>query len=274
MIAAWWCGFASAGTWTKELGEVYVKAHADAYGSVRYVAPGTARADGSYLGQQYGVYAEAGIVPGWRGQLALAVPLVIGTHHAVYDDPFGTDEVRATTVRSGDLRVAAQIALHRRLPLALSADAKIPTYANGTVGDAYPVYRTLFPKPGDGQVDLGAMLHAGASLGEHGFGEAAVGFVHRTETFVGWDTDLELTDGVRFAAKAGRSVGRLLPILAVDGVVSPRATRYTRSVVTLSGLASLDVGRGVALEARVGVDAWVRNGSQGLGAGLGLAWSR
>jgi hypothetical protein len=267
-----WVSLAHAGAWTKSLGEIYAKAGADYYTALRYQQP--LDSEGSYLGQQYGVYAEAGVLPGWRGQLAVSWPLVVGAHRTVHEDPFGSTEIRAATVRTGDLRLAAQVALHPELPVALSLDLKVPTYRNGTVGEGYPVYQRLFPKPGDGQVDLGAMLSAGLSPWEGGWAELGAGYVHRTELFVGWEPGLSLTDGLRLSARAGHALGRVMPALGLEGTLSPRASLYTRSQITLSLSALVGLTGAWSLEPRVAGELWTQHTSQGLGAGLGLSWRR
>ncbi len=271
MIA--WAAPAFAGAWTKELGEVYAKASGDLYATGHYVSP-EAETGGGYVGQQYGAYAEVGVLPGWRGQVTASLPFVVGTHHAVYADPFGEEQLRATTARLGDLRVGAQVALHRRWPLALAVDAKVPTYANGRVGQVYPRYQDLFPKPGDGQVDLAATLLAGASPWSGGFAELGVGYLHRTEWFRGWETDIALADGARFLAKVGHRSGPVLGLVGAEGVWSPDPTPWTRSAVGLWASAMVDVAEGVALEPRVYGEPWVENASRGAGGGLGVSVRR
>lgn len=274
-MIVWWAAAAFGGAWTKEAGEAYLKAGGDVWSALRYVAPGeTEPSEGSYFGQQYGLYGEIGVIPDRKAQLSLSLPLVLGTHHAVYDDAFGSVEVRASTIRAGDLRLAAQIALHPRLPLALSVDLKIPGYANGGIGDDHPVYRNLFPKPGDGQVDVGAMAYVGATSFSGGFAELGVGFVHRTEAFVGWEPGLGFSDGLRFTAKAGHALGRVLPILSTEGTLSPAPTRYTRSFVSVALSASIDVGSGLAIEPRLAGEVWARRTSRGIGGGIGLSYRR
>jgi hypothetical protein len=266
---------AHAGAWTRELGDLYAKAGADYYAAVRYRAPGEAvDSTGSYMGQQYGVYAEVGVLPGWKGQLTVALPLVVGTHATTWIHPFGSEDLRASTIRTGDLRLAAQVALHPQWPLALAVDLEVPTYRNGTVGEKYPRYQPLFPKPGEGQLDVGAMVYGGGTPWDGGFAEVGVGFVHRTEQFTGWDTTMELSDGARFVAKAGRRLGSVLPVLTVDGTISPSPTPYTRSAVAVSASALWDVAPGLAVEPRVMGEVWARNASQGLGGGLGISYRR
>ena len=72
----------------------------------------------------------------------------------------GTYSIRATTARAGDLRGAVQVALHPKAPLALAVDVKVPAYANGKVGQEFMALAEVFPKPGDGQVDVGGNTRA------------------------------------------------------------------------------------------------------------------
>ena len=128
MIVALLASAAHAGAWTKEAGQLYAKAGADVYFSDRYVAPAAPDADaeaaevdgGSYLGQQYSLYAEAGLLKAWKVQLALGAPLLVVGSRTLPGDAMGTYSVRATTSRVGDLRAAAQVALHPKAPLALA----------------------------------------------------------------------------------------------------------------------------------------------------------
>ncbi len=273
MIA--WCTAALAGGWTKDAGEAYTKLGADLYRPTTFVMPGADRPTaGQYLGQQYGMYAEVGVSRGHPIQLSLSLPLAVGAVTTTHGDDDEAIPVRATTVRPGDLRVAAQVALHPTAPLSASVEAKIPLYANGSVGAAYPVFAALFPKPGDGQLDLTGWLSAGLQPFEDGFLEASVGYRHRTEVFVGWLTPLRFVDGVVFASKLGRRFGRVLPILGVEGVVNPVSDAVTRQSVTLYGTALVDVADGWAVEPRLSAEPWARNTSRGFGAGLGLSYRR
>jgi hypothetical protein len=275
---------ASAGGWTKELGQVYVKAGGDVYFSDRYVAPAApddadqaevAEVDGgSYLGQQYALYGEAGLLKAWRAQLAVSAPLVIVGARTLPGDAMGTYSVRASAIRSGDLRAAAQVALHPKLPLALSVDVKIPAYRNDTVGQEFMALAEIFPKPGDGNVDVGAMLFAGASPGPGTFLEAGAGFVHRTELFLGFDTDVELSDGARLQLKGGHVFGPFIPVLGIEATLSPAATTYTKSYAAAYATALVDVVEGLAIEPRFSYDLYARSTSRGVGAGLGLSYRR
>lgn len=283
---------ARAGAWTKELGEMYVKGGANLYQAFRFVPPGGAEpTDVNYLGQQYVLYGEAGVLPFHKGQLSVSAPLVIGRIRADVEDPFGVTPIRATTTRLGDLRVAAQVALHEKLPLSAALEAKVPMYGNGSVGADYPIYSTLFPRPGDGQIDLTGWLYAGASPLPETFAEVGIGFVHRTEWFVGWDraerlaaaaqdpttpegTDVAFSDGGVFTAKAGRSFGHVLPILGFSGQLSLGDQPWTRQYVSVEATALIDVAEGLAIEPRLATEVWSKAASQGLSAGLGVSYRR
>lgn len=273
---------AYGGAWTKEAGQVYAKVGGDVYFSDRYVAPAapegaveTAEVDGgTYLGQQYAAYAEVGLLKAWKVQASLAAPLLVVGSRTLPGDAMGTYSIRATTARAGDLRGALQVALHPEVPIALAVDVKVPAYANGTVGQEFMALAEIFPKPGDGQVDLGAMLLAGASPWKGGFVEGGAGFVHRTEAFVGFDTDVKLSDGARLLLKGGHVFGPVIPVVGVEATLSPAATEYTRAFASAYATALLDVVEGLAIEPRFSYDLYARATSKGIGGGLGVSYRR
>ncbi len=277
-MIAWLAAAALAGAWTRPLGGLYAKAGADVYDAFTFVAPGHSSAGaGDYFGQQDGIYAEAGVLPGaWKGQLSVAAPLVVGTHTTAIPSIAEEIPVRATTTRLGDLRVAAQTPLLREAPVALSVEVKLPLYANGAVGERFGTSARLFPKPGDGQVDVTPMVFAGASPWAGTFAEVGLGWRFRTEAFVGWDAGaIEFSDGVVFLAKGGHDFGRVIGIVGLDGVVSPEPTAWTRQFVAVAGSALVDlVPDHVALEPRIGTELWARSASRGLAAGLGISVRR
>lgn len=284
MIAVLWSiTVAHGGAWTREVGSLYVKGGADLYRAQRFRAPGeTEESEGGYLGQQYSLYAEAGVLPLYPVQLSVAAPLTVGTHRADIFDAFGALPVRATTVRGGDLRASLQTALLRKIPLAAALEVKIPLYANGAVGDGVPNYKELFPKPGDGQVDLTLWVHGGAAPIDGLFVEGGVGYLHRTEAFVGWETDITFADGLRAGGKVGYQL--FDPLLAIVGVDSQLAFSnttpegeedlYTRQFLVLAASALIDLAPGLALEPRIAQELFARNASQGIGVGLGLSFRR
>ncbi|MEQ1506083.1 MAG: hypothetical protein ABMB14_27875, partial [Myxococcota bacterium] len=125
---------------------------------------------------------------------------------------------------------------------------------------------------------------AGASAGGgSGFAEAGVGWVHRTEWFVGWPdpvvddngriTPIAFGDGLALRVKGGWRLGRVTPIIGLDARIGAAADDpFTRQSVTADGAAVIDLGGGFAVEPRVAGELWARNTSQGLGAGLGLSY--
>lgn len=279
----WWmCASSFAGAWTRDLGSVYAKAGVDVYSALRFQAPGEAEvSEGGYFGQQYGVYGEVGLSKGHPVQISLTAPLTVGSHRTTVIDAIGEQPVRAVTVRLGDLRVAAQTALHRKLPIAAAVEAKIPLYENGGVGTDMRNLADLFPKPGDGQIDITAWLYGGSGIGAKGFAEAGVGYLFRTEAFVGWDTDIVFRDGLRALVKGGVTAGRVILVGGVEGQFAWRLRDdegeldpYTRQFVVGSVSALIDVAPGLAIEPRFAVELYARNASQGIGGGLGISYRR
>jgi hypothetical protein len=268
---------AHAGAWTKERGQAYVKLGADVYDAVTFQPPGaTEPMPGAYIGQQGGFYGEAGLLEdGWRAQAAVSWGVVSGHHRAEVSDVVGDSVVRASTTRPGDLRLTGQVALHRTAPLALSVEVKIPTYANEGVGAYLQSLAFLFPKPGDGQIDVTPQVHAGVVPFEKGFAEVSAGYRFRTEAFVGWDTTIRFADGVLGAGKLGVDLGRVLPIVGAEALVAVRDDLYTRQYAVVYGTALVDlVPDHLALEPRASAELWAKNASRGYGVGLGLSYRR
>lgn len=276
-MIAWVAAPALAGAWTRDTGELYTKAGAEVYRAFEFVNSGGAlvQDDGSYFGQQYSVYAEAGVIPGGWAQVTVKAPFVVGTLSAEYEDALGSVPLRATTSRLGDLEVGGQVRLHPKAPLALAVIGKIPMYGNESVGEDYPTFRELFPKPGDGQVDLTGWVYAGFVPVDRSFVEVGAGYRHRTELFVGWpSTTLTYVDGVVFLAKGGYRFGKVLPILGIDGLVSVADDPYSREYLSVAATALIDVAEGVAIEPRIAGEPWADKASRGIGGGVGLSYRR
>ena len=283
MIALGLAVAAHAGAWTRELGSAYVKAGWDGYTTTAYAAPstvapgaGAAQSLGvqSYFGYQASLYGEAGLSPAHPVQLSAAVPLAVGTTQFREENPLGAIEVYATVVRPGDLRVMPQLALSRKLPLAVAVETKVPLYRNDAVC-ADNNYALYCAHPGDGQIDVTGWAFAGAPLVHgRGFVEGGLGYRARTEWYLGFTTDAELADGVVGAATAGWNLGPVLAMWKADAVVD-----WKRDEVTPQGLRTgpaliATVFEGFALEARGSYDLWVRNTSRGVGFGGGVSWRR
>jgi len=267
-------GVAHAGGWTRDQGSAYLKLGSDAYQALAFRLPGEAQdSPGSYFAHQHGVYGEVGLTSGHPLQLTVSAPVIVGTHRTEVFDAFGALPVRATTARLGDLRVALQTAVLRDTPLAVAVEAKVPMYRNGLVGADRINFAEIFPKPGDGQVDLTFFAHAGTSLGSRTFVEGSAGYLWRTALFVGWDTDIRYVDGVRGIAKIGHTVGRVLGVAGLETQLAFRPDDFTRRFLVANLGALVDVGGGVSIEPRLGYEIWAENASQGVGFGLGASWS-
>lgn len=270
------CGPAEAGAWTRAWGELYVKGGVDVYKALRFVLPGTSTpVDGSYFGQQASLYGEAGLSKGHPVQLGLSLPVVNGDARTTATDALGDIEVHTGVTRMGDLRLLPQIALSRKHPISLAVEAKIPLYANGKIGNSAYTWQELFPRPGDGQVDLTAWLAAGGSAWEGGFFELSAGYRWRTEAFVGWSTSARFVDGVPAIAKVGHRLGPALLLVDVDVLVNVAQSDITRQWLRTGFGALIDLGdKGVAVELRAAGEPWARAASQGIGGGVGLSYRK
>ncbi len=266
---------AAAGAWTKGFGGHYVKLSADFYRATGYVDPSTGEeTDFSFFGQQYGLYGELGVFPPHPIQLSVQLPLSVGTTWFEVPGLGEQGTGHATTTRLGDLRAALQVAiLHRAFQLAVAAELKLPLYANDSVGEEYGAYRIVFPLVGDGQVDLTGWVFLGGGLpGIPVWIEGGVGYRHRSERFVGWDTDLVFVDGIPFRATVGLDVHPLIVMAQLDGIRNLRDDEVTRQNLALGPAVMVTVWNGLAIEARFQGDLWARNVAQGFGFGVGVSW--
>jgi hypothetical protein len=99
-----------------------------------------------------------------------------------------------------------------------------------------------------------------------------VGYRHRTEQFVDWDTDLQFVDGIPLRAVFGADLHPLIVMAQFDGIFNIRDDMVTRQNLALGPALMVTVWRGLALEARLQGDLWARNTGRGVGFGLGLSW--
>ncbi len=262
---------ASAGAWTRAGGSYYTKAGADGFWALSWEQSGVdARDEDAFLGQQYSLYGEAGLPTGHPLQLSASVPVSIGTLWFVRRDNGARAVGRATVRRFGDLRLTPQVALHGSKPIALAVEVKLPMYQVDSVCDQDPTFRELCPRPGDGQIDIKPMILAGGGFGDKGFMEVGVGYLHRTEAFMGWKTDFEFGDSLVVSAGGGRWFGKVLPMLKLDANVAPKNDLVTAQSVRFGPSVLADVAEGVGLEARLQYDFWSVNAPQGLGFGVGI----
>lgn len=267
---------ADAGAWTRSLGEYYGKVGVDVYVARDYVVPGGGdAASQSYLGQQYGAYVELGLLEVHPVQLGISAPLTIGSVDFERADVFQSATGHVTSVRLGDLRLQPQVALHPDIPVAFAVEVKLPLYTVDGICSEYGPYADVCPRPGDGQIDVTEWVIAGASLsGVPLWGEVGLGYQHRTEVFIGWDTDLELADGVVWASTVGGTVGPLVVMVKADGTHPLRSDRVTPGWVRVGPALLLTLGEHIGLEARAQWDVAAQVTSRGTGVGAGVSVRR
>lgn len=268
---------AHAGAWTKGWGEYYTKLGADYYKAARYVDPATGEEiEGlSFFGHQYSLYGEFGVLPVWPLQVSFFVPVTIGTTTFEDDMVFQPGERgRASSTRFGDAKFSLQAAILKKgFQLSPSFDVKVPLYSNDNVGSKFGIWSEAFPLPGDGQLDFTGWINLGGAIPRTPmFMQGGVGYRHRSDVFVGYDTDLDFVDGIPFTYTLGVNVGPLLGMFQVDGVKNLRADEITRENLSLGAAMFLTVWRGLALEARFAAEVWANNAAQGISAGVGLSW--
>jgi hypothetical protein len=275
-------GLASAGPWTKALGEHYVKVGADLFYTTDYTDARTTNDDNragvsQFVGAAVNLYGEVGVFPLWPIQLTLSIPLTIGTSTFFDEALIGQGETgRATGVRQGDLRVALQTSILRKgFQLAPSIEVKIPTYGNDSVGKGLGPFRQWVPIPGDGQIDITPMVLMGGSIPTPTvplWVEGGIGYRFRTEAFIGWDTDTVFVDGVPFYASFGAAPGRAWIVVRVDGLKNIKEDEVSREFVTVGPSVGVTVWKGLAIEARLAGDLAAKNAPRGISAGIGVSW--
>jgi hypothetical protein len=262
---------AEAGPWTREKGSYYTKTGADGYWALDWDQAGSAVMDSDrYLGQQYSVYGELGLPTGHPVQLAISAPLTVGTVWFTRKADGQTAEGRATVMRAGDLRLRPQVAIHPTKPIAAALEIKLPMYGVDGVCDDNPQFRDLCPRPGDGQIDLTGWALVGGGF-NWGFAEVGLGYQHRTEWYLGWDTPLAFGDSVVFTAGGGASAGPVLIMARVDGNWWPDDDGVTSQQTRVGPSVLVDVAEGIAIEARSQLDVVARHAGRGLGFGVGIS---
>jgi hypothetical protein len=268
---------AEAGAWTKSFGSYYAKVGADFYKPGAYVDTETGEeTSDSYFGQSYGVYIEVGLFPLWPLQVSVHLPVSVGT--VTFTDPksFGEEAAKATTTRLGDLRIGFQGAiLKKTVQLSLGIQVKIPLYSNDRVGDGFSTYKEVFPLPGDGQIDINPQVHIGGGIpGTPLWMTGGVGYLHRTSTFIGWDTDLDFVDSLTFTYTFGANAGPVLIMFQLDGNKNFLDDSVTRQALSLGPALAVNVWRGLSISARFQGEVWAQNAPRGISFGLGLSYER
>jgi len=268
---------AHAGAWTKAFGDYYVKAGADFYKATSYVDPTTGEVvEGlEFFGQQYSIYGEVGVLPWWPLQVAVMLPVSVGT--TTFEEPTVFPEgesARATSARLGDLRVMLQTSILKKdFQLSPAFELKVPMYSNDSVGSDFGTWSEAFPLPGDGQLDVTGWLMMGGAIPKAPvFIQGGLGYRHRTEVFVDWTTDLVFVDGIPFTTTIGVTAGPFLGMLQLDGIKNIKEDDVTRENISLGFGAFVTVWKGLAIEARVAGDVWANNAARGVSFGAGLSW--
>ncbi len=268
---------AFGGPWTRDLGSVYSKVGADWFRAGAYVAPSASdQATKGFLGTQFSAYVEAGLSPAHPIQLSVSVPLATNRVEIEQEDAFGRTTGTVKTTRMGDIRIRPQVALHPDLPLAAAVDLKIPLYQVDSIcaKPAQIAYQDICPRPGDGQIDISEWMLAGAAQGK-AFGELGLGYMHRTEWFIGWNTRIEVADNMLFSAGGGAwLLDRILLMAKCEGNIPVLRDGLTPGAIRLGPALLVDIVEGFALEARLQRDVWVVNNAKGTGYGFGLSWRR
>lgn len=268
---------AHAGAWTKGFGQHFVRL------SVEYFQAGSyqdSRDDAAFGGATgYNaistvLYGEVGVSPWHPLQLSASIPVTAGTlEFEVADAMEEGSPGRATTLRFGDARLGVQSPVwDLGFQLALAAELKVPLYANDDVGKEYPNYLDVFPLPGDGQLDLTTGLLAGWAPWSFLFFEAALGWMQRTEAFIGYTSTARFGDGVAGRGKVGFIWGPLIGMLEADGFYALEQTPFTRQWLRVAPTVMWTLWEGLAVDVRLAGDVLALNAPQGWAAGVGLSW--
>lgn len=266
---------AHAGAWTRDLGQHFTRGGMDAYVSHRFE---NALQDVDevvrFTSYSASVYSEVGISPAWPLQLTVQVPLTFSAlDFKVIDAVDPSEQGRATTSRLGDANLSIQTALLRNKPIELAGalTVKIPLYRLDGIGRDQGAWTDVFPRPGDGQIDVTPWVWLGGGF-PSGFYEVGVGYRFRTEAFIGEAPEASVGDGIPFHAKLGLHGGRVWGIAEVLGIKNFRDDLFTREHVAVGATVMVQVWKGLAVDARVAPEIWTRKASQGVSWSLGLSW--
>ncbi len=260
---------AHAGPWTKNQGELYVKAGQGFFFANSYRDSAGVLQEGiEYLGATTSIYFEVGVL---RGLQVWGYLPFVAARNAFDDD--GTSWLRTS---GGDALLGLQYTPHffkLPFPAALKLEVKVPFYdVNGVQG----IYAARFPAPGDGQVDLTFWLSAGGSLTAIPlFFFAEVGYRLRTEAFVGTGPfSSSFGDGFTFFGSVGYTFFKRVIVAVNTGGVIPFADDIrTKGYMTLGPAVYVPIWRGLAAEASFDPMIYTnKNASPGMGFSFGLSF--
>lgn len=258
---------ASAGPWTRSLGEAYLKASTGLFLSNSFVgADGVVVGGADHTSVTTAFYGEVGIYDDL--QLVLYVPYVVGIN-----------DYETTTYLSaggGDLLIGAQWSSPwLSIPHAIRADLKVPMYdvaPRPTRSSSHPLF-------GDGQLDVTVWLSAGdsipiPSLPLYVFAE--IGHRFRTESFVGRGVEgRSFADSLVYNGQVGFTLAGLTFAANTSGVMAYRSAedRLTKSYVNLGGQLFAPLFEDFALEASVDGTLWASNSAKGLSVIAGVSYN-
>ncbi|MFN3203028.1 MAG: hypothetical protein ACE366_31835 [Bradymonadia bacterium] len=256
----------SAGPWTKNAGEAYVKLGEGWFFADEFVdASGQVQSGAAYLGQTTSVYGEVGIADGLH--LQFFVPHTIGTN-----DFEGVGRFRSARV--GDVVAGLQYSSPwLNLPHAVRAEAKVPFYDASEPGG---LEGANFPLVGDGQIDYTVWLAIGDSIPNTPiYALLEVGHRFRTETFIGEGLDRSFGDSFVAFGQVGVTTWKGILLMANLQVVAPyEEDPFTKGYVTLGPGLYAPVGGGFALEAGYDGTLWARNSANGQAVTVGVSYSQ
>jgi len=226
-----------------------------------------------FTGSLYTLYGEVGLSPAHPIQVVFSVPFARYRVDFEREDAFRTAAGSVTTNRFQDLRIMPQVALHPNAPVAVGLEVKQPLYQNNRVCADYPLFREVCAIPGDGQTDITPWLFAGGSTKDAPFwAELGVGYLHRTENFYKWKTDLEFVDGFTWQTNLGVNLGDSLWMLKTRGVKNIQKDKVTNEFASVAPGALFMFLDHVGLDLHVSWEVWANNQSRGVTYGGGVSW--
>ncbi len=274
LLAALIPNAASAGPWTRAGDSHYAKVGADWYVPATFEQVGRGgglASQDTYFGHLYSFYAEQGLDTSVPSQVSLKLPLSVGHVGFARKDSGQTAQGTATTTRMGDAVLRVQAGLAGEKPLAVAVDTKIPLYRNDGICRAYPQFADVCARPGDGQVDFTGWALGGASVGKNGWAELGVGYLHRTEWYLGWDTPMKWGDSAVLDSVLGVKLGPALVMAKVNGNFVLSDPDQTPQALRAGPTVLFDLAPGLALEARAETELWADHTSKGIVFGVGLS---
>ena len=255
---------ASAGPWTKDLGQFYLK-----LGESLFFADAYRGADGqlvegetTYLGVSTSLYYEVGVYKGLH--LWGYLPYLVAQNN------FQKSGRSTLNASGGDALLGVQYSPPFTLlfPAALKLEIKVPLYEVAEI----PIG---FAAPGDGQLDFAFFVSAGGSLGKvplFFYGE--LGYRLRSDVFVGQSSGASFGDGLAYFASVGYTLWERLTVSLNSGGSLPfDSGQATKGYVTLGPAVYVVLWRGLAAEASFDPMIYTnQNASPGFGFSLGVSY--